>query len=221
MKGILFAFLICGAACFGQGKIQKTYWHASAAVYQSNTLTSTTIETLHEPVELWREREMGAVMPCIQGGLGYRKNDRLSFQGGLQFARRGYLVDTISDASITKMKCNYSYLELPIVGRYIVSNAKSWQPFVSMGITPCILLSQATRYQRLGQTPWFDLDQTDNPKSLQLGLIAAVGAQKAIQEDATIVLSAEYFQQISALYDTPIQRRLYHIAFRFSIEHKF
>lgn len=221
MKNLFFAFILIAGTGYSQESNSKLRWHASAIGFYSNRLISSNEQSASDQLSAWQDAERGVVRGGLQMGLDWNVSQHMELSGGIQFANRGYRLDTLFDASISVMKRNYSFIEVPITANYRLMNFGHWMPVVGLGIQAGFMCDHRIGYKRIGQTPWFEMNEDYPLNKFQLGFVSSIGVLRDIDEKSTLSLACEYYQSLSSIYTGNISRRLNHLGIRFGIQRRF
>jgi len=139
---------------------------------------------------------------------GFRINERIDLLSGLNFAARGYKIDTLAAAGFVNMKFSYKYIELPVRIVYTLQNGKKIQPLGSIGVAFSYLLQHKTYYELDGSADRNTYNDEQSMSSLNVSLSASLGFRTAIQRGYFFQCEAVVRQSVTALSDTPLRRYL-------------
>ena len=221
MKLLILPFLFVSYLGLGQSDSRSFSWTLEAIGYRSYRSIDANESAFKDVAEQWNELEKGSYKGGISLGLVLPLTERITIQSGLQWAQRGYKLDTIQDASITGMKHHFTAIELPVKVNYMLTDGKAWNPYVSFGVSLGYIVKSKTTFQRLGQTPEFDFYPEGRLQHMQLGAIGSLGFIRAIDDQSQLFIAADYYQSFVPVMESTIERRLNHLGVRFGISRGF
>ncbi len=152
---------------------------------------------------------------------GYAFHPSMNFQTGIYFANRGYRIDTLSESSMTNLKFQYRYIEVPLRFSYVFNSSSKLRPVLSIGCYGGYLIQQKTKYRQIGITGFDHFSDKEKLSSINLGVTASFGFQKLIQEKFTFQLDVICRQSLTPLSDTPFKRYLNSVGINLSLSRQF
>ena len=221
MKLLIIPFLFISYLGLGQSDSHSLSWTLEAIGYRSYRSIDANESAFKDVAEQWNELEKASYKGGMGLGLRFSLSERITIQSGLQWAQRGYQVDTIQDASITGMKIQFSAIELPIKVNYLLMEGKAWNPYVSLGVSLGYMVRSKTTLQKLGQTANFDFYPEGTLQHVQIGAVGSFGLIRAIDDQSELFIGADYYQSFSPIIESTIERRLNHLGIRFGISRGF
>lgn len=214
-------FIIACSAVFAQESQSPWFSQVNAAAYYAHRIASTTDDLTQDELNVFNDLEKGSFHSAYEIGVGRTMREHLAVSATLRLSKRGFQTDTLTDASISIMRYGYTFVDFPIVVRSMFWDEEGWRPFVGVGANLSFLIADQTTYKRIGQTPWFEMPSSDAPNNFQFGIIASAGFTKRIQSLSSILLSLEYYQSVSPLYNGVLERRLNHLGLNVGFTRQF
>lgn len=221
MKLLILPFLFVSYLGLGQADSRSLSWTFEAIGYRSYRSIDASESAFKDVAEQWNELEKASYKGGVGLGFRFPLSERITLQSGLQWAQRGYKLDTIQDASITGMKYHFTAMELPLKVNYMLTDGKAWNPYVSFGVSLGYIVKSKSTFQRLGQTPEFDFYADGCLQHIQLGAIGSLGFIRAIDDHSQLFIAADYYQSFAPVMKSTIERRLNHLGVRFGISRGF
>jgi hypothetical protein len=144
------------------------------------------------------------------GGLrvAYKFNKKIDFFVGINYANRGYFIDTLEEAGFHNLIYHYRYLEIPVGASFSLSLNKKNELLFSLAATPRFLISEKIDYEKIGQSAIFEMENTSVQNKSIMNVNAGLGIRRHITGYSTLDLIFNGNQSLSPLSDGPLSRYL-------------
>jgi hypothetical protein len=144
------------------------------------------------------------------GGLrvAYKFNKKIDFFAGINYANRGYLIDTLEEAGFHNLIYHYRYLDIPVGASFSLPFNKKNELLFSLAATPRFLISEKIDYEKIGQTATFEMENTSVQNKTILNVNAWLGIRRHVTSHSTLDLLFNGNKSLSPMSDGPISRYL-------------
>jgi hypothetical protein len=202
---ILLFVLSCDA--IAQDTLSKWSWGVVGGVEQMGR-SLTDVNDNQDVVDQWNSLEENVWR--LSGGLRVQRtlSNHLSLYTGLNYADRGYRIDTLQDAGINTLDFHFRYVEIPVgvfySGLKFGKNSLLAGAAVNMGLS----INDVVYYNKNGQTAQFEMQAVSNVNPFVVNVSAALGVRRAITNTANLDVYFNGNQSLTPLSEGSLERRL-------------
>ncbi len=216
MKNIFF-FVLIGLNTLGYAQDTLSKWTFGLVTGIDRNYTKIQVESTDYTQGIWDSLEVPVWRGMGGVRIGYNIRPNIEILTGINYANRGYSIDTLVDARLHNLKFHYRFFELPIGLHYGIKINEKNDILIGATLSARLLLSDKIVYQKLGQTAVFEMTNADANNRIQANVNALLGIRRHIANDAFISLYVNSIQAISPLSDGPVSRYLNSIGLQFAL----
>jgi hypothetical protein len=202
---ILFLVLSCDA--IAQDTLSKWSWGVAGGVERMGR-SLTAAGNNQDAADQWDALEEDVWR--LTGGVRLQRalSKHLTLYTGLNYADRGYRIDTLQGAGINNLDFHFRYVEIP-VGVFL-SALKFGKNSVLAGaaLNVGVGINNRLYYFKDGQTAQFEMQAVSDFNSFVFNVSAALGIRRAITNTANLDFYFNGNQSMSPLAQGSLERRL-------------
>lgn len=221
MRKLVF-YIFIGLCCdsFAQDTLSNWSLGVVGGVEQSGRLLSDAGGD-QDVVDYWNSLEQN-VWRLTGGVRAERKlNNRFSLFTGLNYANRGYQIDTLEDAGLNSLDFHFRSLEVPVGIIYSGKLSGKNSLFAASALTVSYAWNDVVFYQKNGQTAQFEMKGLTNVKPIGANVSAALGIRRSITETANADFYFSGNQSLIPLAEGTLERRFYAFGFFVAVTSRF
>ena len=202
---ILLFVLSCDA--IAQDTLSKWSWGVVGGVERMGRSLTDTGDN-QDAVDQWNSLEENVWR--LTGGVRVQRalSNHLSVYTGLNYADRGFRIDTLQDAGINTLDFHFRYVELPVgvffSGMTFGKNSLLAGAAMNVGFA----INDRLYYNKNGQTAQFEMEAVSNLNPVVLNVSAALGVRRTITNTANLDIYFNGNQSLSPLSPGTLERRL-------------
>ncbi len=179
------------------------------------------LTTTESELDLIEESYNNLEDPTMSYRFGLRVNYNISSKSflstGLLFAQNGYRVDSIAIAALHDIRFRYQYLEVPILFHYRFISNKKINPYITLGVNGCYILSSTMHFKRINELEKYKEKVSEGVNKVQYGLLGGLGFSKRFHERYELFVEGNYNRNISSLHDGVLERRFTNVSLNFGL----
>jgi len=134
--------------------------------------------------------------------------NHVSLYTGLNYADRGYRIDTLQDAGINTLDFHFRYVEIPVgvfySGLKFGKNSLLLGAAVNLGLN----INDVVYYTKNGQTAQFEMEAVSNLNPVVVNVSAVLGIRRAITNTANLDVYFNGNQSLTPMAQGSLERRL-------------
>lgn len=202
---ILLFVLSCDA--IAQDSLSKWSWGVVGGVERTGR-SLTDANDNQDVVDQWNSLEENDWR--LSGGVRLQRtlSTHLSLYTGLNYADRGYRIDTLQDAEINTLDFHFRYVELPVGVFFSGLNFGKNSLLVGAAVNVGIGINNRMFYNKNGQTAQFEMEAVSNLNPVVVNVSAVLGIRRAITHTANLDIYFNGNQSLTPLSLGSLERRL-------------
>ncbi len=215
---ILLFVLSCDA--IAQDTLSKWSWGVVGGV-ESMGRSLTDANDDQDVVDQWNSLEENVWR--LSGGLRLQRtlSNHLSLYTGLNYADRGYRIDTLQDAGINTLDFHFRYVEIPVGVFFSGLNFGKNSLLAGAAVNVGIGINNRMFYNKNGQTAQFEMEAVSNLNPFVVNVSAALGIRRAITNTAILDIYFNGNQSLTPLSEGSLERRLNSVGLVLAITSSF
>jgi hypothetical protein len=168
------------------------------------------IKSSGEPntAEIWNSFEEPSWGGYVGVRVSYFIQPKMELISGLNFADRGYRIDTLQEAGLHNIKFQYRFLEIPVALNYGFNLNNKNQVITSLGIAARMLVSDKMLYEKFNQTAVYEMSDIQAENTINTNVTASLGLRRLITETFNLDVYIQGNRALSPLGDGPVSRYL-------------
>ena len=208
MKTTLYILLLAlSCETFAQDTLSKWSWGVVGGVERMGRSLTDTGDN-QDAVEQWNSLEEKVWR--LTGGVRLQRtlSNHLSVYSGLNYADRGYRIDTLQEAGLNGLDFHFRYIELPVGVFYNGLNFGKNSMLAGAAVNIGLNINDVVYYNKNGQTAQFEMQAVPNVNPIVLNVSAVLGVRRAITNTANLDVYFNGNQSLSPLSEGSLERRL-------------
>jgi hypothetical protein len=202
---ILLFVLSCDA--FAQDTLSKWSWGVVGGVERMGR-SLTDAGDNQDAVDQWNSLEENVWR--LTGGVRLQRtlSNHLSLYTGLNYADRGYRIDTLQEAGLNGLDFHFRYIELPVGVFYSGLSFGKNSLLAGAAVNVGLGINDRLYYNKNGQTAQFEIEAVSNLNPIVVNVSAALGIRRAITNTANLDIYINGNQSLSPIAQGSLERRL-------------
>ena len=202
---ILLFVLSCDA--IAQDTLSKWSWGVVGGVERMGRQLTDASDN-QDAVDQWNSLEENVWR--LSGGVRLQRSvtKHVSLYTGLNYADRGYRIDTLQDAGINTLDFHFRYVEIPVgvffSGLKFGKNSLLVGAAVNLGLS----INDVVYYNKNGQSAQFEMGAVSNLNPVIVNVSAALGIRRAITNTANLDVYFNGNQSLTPMAQGSLERRL-------------
>ncbi len=202
---ILLFVLSCDA--IAQDTLSKWSWGVVGGVERMGRQLTDASDN-QDAVDQWNSLEENVWR--LSGGVRLQRSltNHVSLYTGLNYADRGYRIDTLQGAGINTLDFHFRYVEIPVgvfySGLKFGKNSLLLGAAVNLGLN----INDVVYYTKNGQTAQFEMGAVSNLNPVIVNVSAALGIRRAITNTANLDVYFNGNQSLTPMAQGSLERRL-------------
>jgi hypothetical protein len=202
---ILLFVLSCDA--IAQDTLSKWSWGVVGGVERMGRQLTDANDS-QDAVDQWNSLEENVWR--LSGGLRLQRSltNHVSLYTGLNYADRGYRIDTLQDAGINTLDFHFRCVEIPVgvfySGLKFGKNSLLLGAAVNLGLN----INDVVYYTKNGQTAQFEMEAVSNLNPVVVNVSAVLGIRRAITNTANLDVYFNGNQSLTPMAQGSLERRL-------------
>ena len=202
---ILLFVLSCDA--IAQDTLSKWSWGVVGGVERMGRQLTDASDN-QDAVDQWNSLEENVWR--LSGGVRLQRSvtNHVSLYTGLNYADRGYRIDTLQGAGINTLDFHFRYVEIPVGLFYSGLKFGKNSLLVGAAVNLGLSINDVVYYTKNGQSAQFEMEAISNLNPVIVNVSAALGIRRAITNTANLDVYFNGNQSLTPLAQGSLERRL-------------